>query len=348
MSNKYLQFNGTDPNAKSWFDEGPAPRNIMPMSTINTSSIDTSAIDAYRQGVEVTQMKHFDAGFCKITSGEPGHVLKQTDFGNARVRRVSVFRNQEILSTVVASPELLPFTDNNKSISFSQNSGAVIMGNVYGFEHTDPFSVSFWFKSTEAVVDEAIIVQKIGENRGWIITGVPGVQNLSFCMFNASHSYRVQIGTDVVAEIFNGQWHCLSIAYLGVFTIGVAAVTVYVDGVAVGNADKVLVTNTLLVGDSILNTGDFSLHYDDVLTGAFLLDEVAIFNYELSSGHDEIYNLGVPRDLSTLTDGPPVGWWRMGDGVTFFQFPTILDHSTSGNDGTMINMSASDIVNDAP
>ncbi len=42
--------------------------------------IDTSAIDAWRQGVEITQFKHWDAGTVKIRSGEKGHRLAVLTF----------------------------------------------------------------------------------------------------------------------------------------------------------------------------------------------------------------------------------------------------------------------------
>jgi len=50
-----------------------------------TGSMDTAGIDAYRQGVELTRLKHFDAGSCaKIHAGEPGHVLKKNFYGADR------------------------------------------------------------------------------------------------------------------------------------------------------------------------------------------------------------------------------------------------------------------------
>lgn len=64
----------------TFFDEGPKvvpPKQLI----INSSSIDTSAFDAYRQGVEITQLKYFDAGIVKISAGEPGHVLRKNRFG---------------------------------------------------------------------------------------------------------------------------------------------------------------------------------------------------------------------------------------------------------------------------
>ena len=73
------------------------------------------------------------------------------------------------------------------------------------------------------------------------------------------------------------------------------------------------------------------------------IDEVAIFDSELNSDNiNDIYNGGTPNDLSSLS---PVLWYRMGDGDTY---PTLTDNGSGGNDGTMINMEAEDIVNDVP
>lgn len=64
-----------------FFYEGPTdpPPDIDPNAT--RSGIDTTIIDPFRQGVEITQQKHFDLGSVKIHSGEPGHQLRQTHFG---------------------------------------------------------------------------------------------------------------------------------------------------------------------------------------------------------------------------------------------------------------------------
>lgn len=65
-----------------FFDEGPKLISTVRTGSLqNTSSIDTSTFDAYRQGVELTQLKHFDAGTIKIYAGDPGHILKRSNFG---------------------------------------------------------------------------------------------------------------------------------------------------------------------------------------------------------------------------------------------------------------------------
>lgn len=63
--------------------------------------IDTKAIDAYRQGVEIRQFKDYDAGLAKIHAAEQGHVLKRNRCGEDRHYRVSeVYVDAEVLDPV--------------------------------------------------------------------------------------------------------------------------------------------------------------------------------------------------------------------------------------------------------
>lgn len=72
-----------------FFDEGPPVRRVKPIVHTNTSSMNTSAIDGWRQGVEITQQKHFDAGTVKIWAGESGHMLKRNRYGMGEVFRTA-------------------------------------------------------------------------------------------------------------------------------------------------------------------------------------------------------------------------------------------------------------------
>jgi len=72
-----------------------------------------------------------------------------------------------------------------------------------------------------------------------------------------------------------------------------------------------------------------------------LIDEFAIWDVTLS-----------PTDISTIATAPsdlssynPILWYRNGDGDTF---PTLTDNGSGGNNGTMNNMEAGDIVEDTP
>lgn len=67
-----------DASNKTAFDEGPLfiDRSIG----INSSSISTADIDAFRQGVEITQEKH-TVGLYKISAGTPGHIIRPVSYG---------------------------------------------------------------------------------------------------------------------------------------------------------------------------------------------------------------------------------------------------------------------------
>jgi len=64
------------------------------------------------------------------------------------------------------------------------------------------------------------------------------------------------------------------------------------------------------------------------------IDEVAIFDYELTSSQvSSIYNSGSPADLTSYS---PVNWWRMGDNEAGTG-TTVTDQGSGGNDGTLTN-----------
>jgi len=72
------------------FDEGPRPLNTRDRTVNSLSgSIDTREIDAYAQGVELSQQRRYDAGIFKIWAGEPGHQLRRNRFGMDRNDRPS-------------------------------------------------------------------------------------------------------------------------------------------------------------------------------------------------------------------------------------------------------------------
>ena len=69
---------------------------------------------------------------------------------------------------------------------------------------------------------------------------------------------------------------------------------------------------------------------------------MALFNRAVTP--TEIVTLSTAPTVN-LTDLNPIAWYRMGDGDTY---PTITDNGSGGNDGTMTNMDAGDIVSDVP
>lgn len=82
---------------------------------------------------------------------------------------------------------------------------------------------------------------------------------------------------------------------------------------------------------------------NDWLKNNCKIDEFSLFDSDVSSNISNIYNGGLPFDLSTLGT-PPTNWWRMGDDDTY---PLLLDGIGNSN-FTMYAMNPSSIVNDVP
>lgn len=75
----------------SGFFEGVNQLDVR-STTFTSNSIDTSGIDPFRQGVELTQKKYFQQGIAKIWSGNPGHTANIMDIGQ---KDDDLFPNQE-------------------------------------------------------------------------------------------------------------------------------------------------------------------------------------------------------------------------------------------------------------
>lgn len=72
---------GDKRNTDTWFYEGPTPVAVSNDLTDTSGSINTSLIDKFRQGVEMTNLSHWAAGIVKVHAGEPGHMLRPNSFG---------------------------------------------------------------------------------------------------------------------------------------------------------------------------------------------------------------------------------------------------------------------------
>lgn len=212
----------------------------------------------------------------------------------------------------------------------SASSQYVTMGDTLGFERTDPFSFSFWFKCavpgtyycfiTKVIASPYTGYQVTMDSSGyiglWLENTDPGANRL---YVRTTASYGV------------GGWrHCV-ITYNG--SSLASGVVIYIDGSSVG---KSTVYDTLTA--SILNTAAFRLA--GRTDGSFYyngdLDDVAVYSKVLSSVEVSwLYNSGDPNNM--LDGGAPsnlVSWWKMGDGDTA---PTLIDSGPGAHNGTMTN-----------
>ncbi len=196
------------------------------------------------------------------------------------------------------------------------------------------FSIGLWFNTTA--------------NGGW---GKEMIEKQCSGVFyqirgpkSTNGKIRIQIDDDVAqtslysasGNLNDGNWHHV----ICVRDYG-NTLDMYVDGT--------LSNTTVDVTASVSNTGLFIIGVgggaDNILDNFFEgnIDEVGVWRRTLSASEiSGIYNSGTPQSLASSS---PVAWWRMGDGDTY---PTLKDSSTNNYNGTMENMTASDIVVNTP
>ena len=222
---------------------------------------------------------------------------------------------------------------NTLSTTFDGVDDYVTMGNPTELQITGALSISFWYKSSASTDQYALGKDSLAGRSFAVWTNSYGApQNINFYLFSSGAITQVFSSSNYN----DGNWHNVTCIF-----IPSTSMSIYIDGVLDG-------TNTTSIPASIDNTTDEFVLGSLVSSGQELyvfngnLDEVAVWNSDQTSNVSTIYNSGTPQDLTSLS---PVGWWRMGDGDIF---PTLIDSGSGGNNGTMTNMSSSDIVLDVP
>jgi hypothetical protein len=81
------------PTGSTITDPSGAERKILSIAIDYYAS---SSIDGYRNGIEITQDKHWTAGTAKITAGTPGHLYVSTEYGYSANSIISKDRFVEV------------------------------------------------------------------------------------------------------------------------------------------------------------------------------------------------------------------------------------------------------------
>ena len=228
---------------------------------------------------------------------------------------------------------LPPSFNNTYSLAFDGVDDYVDVGAITEINSASALTFSFWGKkpiSTNYLVVGSSIT---GTNGIWLMWWSDG--NVYFAPRNGGFSNAF------FALAHDTNWHHFAGVYDGSI-ITTDRCILYVDGVKVANSLSGVPTSLSATAGNNFQIG--------ALLGAYFtsgnIDEVSIWNSALASSDiTDIYNSGVPADLTSLS---PIGWWRNGDPNGQASYPTITDDGSASNDGTMTNMSASDIETDVP
>lgn len=243
------------------------------------------------------------------------------------------------MSTVVGGPR--PESIFNRfSFAFDGTDDYIQVANDTSINFTSAFSVSMWFKTTSSTVMYPITYGSSTEIK-FLVQLYSPIDRLRLQIYDGSNVVTIIDNTQVFDD---GQWHNLT------FTTDALTTT---DGVKIyfnGNP----LTNKGTLSNSGIRSTTLSFFIGQIPSTARFegnIDEVALFNSELSAGEvTTIYNGGKPKDLSGFS---PVSWWRMGDKATYSNPGgvgnwTLTDQGSGGNDGTSNGMDENNRVLDTP
>lgn len=255
--------------------------------------------------------------------------------------------------------------ENTYSMNFDGVDEYITCGNVLDKGVSDAFSISFWIKISAPRANNSPLgkLEYLGSTPGYAGYKFRINNELYFSLSTDGHfshyiSVRAGNNTDTYwGANFINVWHHVVGTYDGSNTAD--GMSIYIDSYDVTEArTKVGTGNSNNSGPLTFGaaSGSFQNFKGD-------LDEIAIFNYELSQAQvDTIYNgtppsgggtgapwndgTGEPADLTSLS---PAGWWRMGDKGEWNGSAWVLtDQGSGGNNGTSENMEEGDRNADVP
>jgi len=194
----------------------------------------------------------------------------------------------------------------------------------FGNGTTDsPFSISAWVNMTDA--SKFRIINKYASSNQEYLLATDSTDKIVFTLYDDSKGGTISRKYNTALTSFQGQWIHLAFTYSGNSLN--SGLKIYLNGTQVDNLDNGTGSYTAMEN----TTAPFEIGKLTTTYANGLIDEVAIFNTELSASDvTNIYNSGTPSDISSISS--LVSWWRFeGSGTT------ATDSATGGNDGTLIN-----------
>jgi hypothetical protein len=213
------------------------------------------------------------------------------------------------------------------------------------FDADNPFSISVWFKRPSDTNAFAIVSKSLG---------FPDVNGYMLFVYNNQVYFRIRRSASLFHQIISNSTHPFNtwvhyvVTYDGLRSGSGQGLNLYQDGIKLTNVQK---SGNFATG-SAQTSANFSVGSRESTLDLFFngnIDEVSVFNSELSeSDVTSIYNGGVPNNLNELST-PPLSWWRMGESANWDGSNwTLTDQGSGGNDATSQNMAEASRVLDVP
>jgi len=103
--------------------------------------------------------------------------------------------------------------DGNNAWSFNNASTYVDLGQNFNFDRTDPFSITWWMKSTHNSFD-AIMANSDSSNKGWMLVNNNTSRDIEFRLSNTWGSNYLISGFNN-ASLYDNNWHMVTMVYDG-------------------------------------------------------------------------------------------------------------------------------------
>ena len=222
-----------------------------------------------------------------------------------------------------------PFA-NISSLSFDGVDDYVDCGVPSNINSLPNLSISCWFKTTTTTSSNIIGSDTNGSGRRFLLQALSSSgMKVRLLYFKTTTTFGTIQST---SNINDGNWHHVLAVNNG------TNMFLYLDGILESsNSDGGIIQTAVNVPLNIGRRAYLGVY------GNFAgnIDEVAIWGTDQSSNIATL-STAPTENLSSLN---PLAWYRNGDGDVY---PTITDNGSGGNNGTMTNMDAGDIVSDVP
>lgn len=230
-----------------------------------------------------------------------------------------------------------PSLTNAFSILFDGINDSLEFGDVFLFDRTNQWSWSMWVKPNNIAARYTLYSKTTNDANvyGWVWY-IEATSGVIFTQVRTASTLRSFTFSLPVAA---ASWNHVAMTYDGGSNLD--GMRVYING----NVDTTP-TSQSLAGTLLVNQTSMLARRNTAFEYPGNIDEFTVWDTALSPAHiTELYNAGSPTDPTTHSQsGNLVNYYTMGDGDTF---PVIGDN-VGTDDGTMINMTASDIVADVP
>jgi hypothetical protein len=195
------------------------------------------------------------------------------------------------------------------------------------------FSISYWFKTTATFPNFTYYVPFSAVSNQAFVGAFLYNRPTELVVICKKLNGQIPRGT---TNLKDGNWHHIASTY----NETTKNFKTYVDGST--EIDVTIFSYAIFNQPLLLGGKSSSLN----LINCFI-DEAAYFTSELTATNiSDIYNGGIPSDLTNLS---PITWYRMGDDATWDGSNwTLADQGSGGNNGTSVNMTESDRVEDVP